>query len=387
VNDAALASSPDYVRLQVIDDIEYLLYRSIPIDVAIIRATEVDADGNASQDEEAVWLDTLAIAQAARASGGIVICQAKRIVAAGTIAPRRVTVPGCVIDFVAHTDDPASQHRQTAAAEFDSAYISARPPTVPDSADQASPSAGRPVRSAAAIPLSPRLSIARRAVRFLHTGDVVNLGTGIPGDAVGPALDEIGQASAVLLTLESGVYGGIPEGGVDFGISRYPSAIVPQSSQFDFYNGGGLDVAIMGLGQLDAEGNVNVSSLAGKRIGCGGFIDITQSARTVLFCFVFESKFGKFVTKLDEISFAASQARRLGQQVHYISDKSVFSLAADGGLSLDEIAAGVTVDSVLAAVPFEVAVSDRLTEMDPALFDPEVPAFELAQPRGVVANV
>lgn len=369
VNDAAKTFSPDYVESVSLAGREWLMYKSIPVDVAIIRATQVDSDGNASQDEEAVWLDTLAIAQAARASGGIVICQAKRIVPAASISPRRVTIPGCMIDVVVPVADPGQAHRQTAGTEFDSAYVSSRPLV------------STPENTPSDVSYSARLAIARRAVRYLREFDVVNLGTGIPGDAVGPALAEIGQQDGVLLTLESGVYGGIPAGGVDFGISSYPSAIIPQSSQFDFYNGGGLDVAIMGMGQVDADGNVNVSSLGGKRIGCGGFIDITQSAKTVLFCFPFDSKFPKFVERIDEVSFSASQARSLGQEIYFISDKAVFSLAPEGGLHLDEVAPSTTVEEILKSIPFEVSVPDVVPTMDPTLFLSRPSAWTLPPSR------
>jgi propionate CoA-transferase len=351
VNEAARAHSPDYVELMRVSGTDWLLYRSVSIDAAIIRATEVDEDGNCAQDEEAVWLDTLAIAQAARASGGIVLCQAKKVVPAGSIPPRRVTVPGNVVDVVSPVSDAARWHRQTHGAEFDPAFLGAA------TADQAG------------MPYSPRLAVARRAIRFLRQGDVVNLGTGIPGDAVGPALAEASEQDKVLLTLESGVYGGLPAGGVDFGIARSPSAIIPQSAQFDFYNGGGLDAAFMGLGQVDAAGNVNVSALGGKRIGCGGFIDITQSARRVYFCFLFEGKHPKFVPEVAEVSFSAGQALADGREVRYVSDRAVFTLTPRG-LRLDELAPGASVEEIRAAIPFDIQISAELSRMPDELFHP-----------------
>jgi propionate CoA-transferase len=360
VNEAARAHSPDYVERLRVGDADWLLYRSVPIDVAIIRATQVDEAGNCSQDEEAVWLDTLAIAQAARASGGIVLCQAKKVVPAGSIPPRQVTVPGNLVDIVSPVSDAARSHRQTHGAVFDPAYLGG---------------SGGQARAAATTPYSSRLAVARRAIRFLRKGDVVNLGTGIPGDAVGPALAEIGQQAEVLLTLESGVYGGVPAGGVDFGIAQAPSAIIPQSAQFDFYNGGGLDAALMGLGQVDAAGNVNVSALGGKRIGCGGFIDITQSARRVYFLFLFGGRHPKFVSRLDEVSFSADQATADGREVAYVSDRAVFSLTRYG-LRLEEIG-DISLDEIRAAVPFDFEVSRDLSPMPRELFKPEAPAWAL----------
>jgi propionate CoA-transferase len=363
VNDAAGANSPDYVEAMTIDGATWLLYKSVPIDVAIIRATQVDENGNCSQDEEAVWLDTLAIVQAARASGGIVLCQAKKVVPAGSIPPRQVTIPGNLVDIVSVVSDASRSHRQTHGAEFDPIYLG----RAGDAAAE---------RRAARPPYSPRLAVARRVIRFLCRGDVVNLGTGIPGDTVGPALEEIGAQADVLLTLESGVYGGVPAGGVDFGIAKSPSAIIPQSAQFDFYNGGGLDAAIMGLGQVDAAGNVNVSALGGKRIGCGGFIDITQSARRVYFCFLFTGKHPKFVTEVNEISFSAEQAMMNGQEVKYVSDKALFSLTPNG-LRLDEMSSKSSVAEIRASIPFEFEASDALSRMPDELFQPEAPQWTL----------
>jgi propionate CoA-transferase len=339
VNEAARRLAPDYVKRIELNGQDFLLYKAFPIDVGIIRATSVDESGNCSQEEEAVTLDALAIAQAAHNSGGIVICQAKRRVPPGTLAPKQVTVPGCLIDFVVLAPDPEHDHRQTDSAVFDPIYLT----SVRSS----------PVR--VAHPQDPtRAEIGRRAVRFLRPGDIVNIGTGIPGDAVGPALAEAGLLDTVTVTVESGTYDGIPAGGTDFGVAAGPSAIIPHAAQFDFYNGGGLDATFMGVGQVDCRGNVNVSRLGSRLTGCGGFIDITQSAKRVYFCFAFASPHQKFVQSVDHLTFSADQAQDRKQEVYYITERAVFQLKRSG-LQLVEVAPGFDpARDVLEYIPFHV---------------------------------
>lgn len=363
VNQPARERAPDYVSIERIDSQEFVFYRSFKIDVAIFRASSVDQDGNCSHEDEAVWLDSLAIAQAAHNSGGIVICQAKRLMPRGTIPPRQVTVPAALVDLVVEAPEPERQHRQTDGAFFDPVYVSA--------------ATGGDLPRA---PYSTRLAIGRRAIRFLHQGDVVNIGTGIPGDTVGPALAEAGLSNAITLTVESGVYGGVPAGGVDFGITRHPTAIIPHASQFDFYNGGGLDATFMGAGQVDKEGNVNVSRLGGRVIGAGGFIDITQSARLVCFCFTLEGRNEKLVESVEHLTFSADQARKNQQEVLYVTERAVFRLGK-AGLELIEIAPDIELDAVLTRIPFRVQVRQPLACMPADIFQERVSPFSLpAQP-------
>jgi propionate CoA-transferase len=367
VNQPAREHAPDYVSIETVDGQEFMLYRSFKIDVGIFRASAVDQDGNCSMDEEAVMLDALAIAESAHNSGGVVICQAKKLVARGAIAPRHVVVPGALVDLVVQAPDPERQHRQTDGAFFDERYISASSSTELPRAE-----------------FSNRLAIGRRAIRYLHQGDVVNIGTGIPGDSVGPALAEAGLSDKITLTVESGVYGGVPAGRVDFGITAHPTAIIPHASQFDFYNGGGLDATFMGAGQVDRHGNVNVSRLGGRIIGAGGFIDITQSASLVCFCFTLEGSHEKFVDRVDQLTFSAEQARRNNQRVLYVTERAVFQLESDG-LALIEIAPGLEVSAVLGQVPFAVNVREPLARMPEDIFKPTVASFDLlARPAGKI---
>ena len=359
VNDPAREHAPDYVAIQRIDDQDFMFYRRFAIDVGIFRASQVDQDGNCSLDEEAVTLDALAIAQAAHNAGGLVICQAKKLVARGAIAPRQVAVPGSLVDLVVQAPEPERQHRQSDGVYFDKKFISAS--------------------SGAELPraeFSNRLAIGRRAIRYLHHGDIVNIGTGIPGDSVGPALAEAGLSDAITLTVESGVYGGVPAGGVDFGITAHPTAIIPHASQFDFYNGGGLDATFMGAGEVDRTGNVNVSRLGGRVIGAGGFIDITQSARLVCFCFSLDGTRQKFVNEVEHLTFSADQARRNNQDVLYVTERAVFRLDS-GGLVLIEIAPGLEIKNVLEQIPFPVRVHEPVARMPEDIFRPTVAPFDL----------
>lgn len=381
VNARARASAPDYVELLEIDGRATMFYRSFPIDVGIIRATAVDEDGNCTLDEEAVVLDQLAIAQAAHNSGGIVICQARRVVARGSIHPKLVAVPGAVVDFVVVASEPDMHHRMTHSFAYDGGFTG----------DWRAAHASFPP-----LELAQRKVIGRRAVRELRRGDIVNIGTGIPGDTVGPILQEENLLDSVTLTVESGTYGGVPAGGVDFGIAANPVAIIPHASQFDFYDGGGLDITFMGAGQVDSEGNVNVSTLGSRTIGAGGFIDITQSARRIVFCFTFssgglvtvvedgrlrivqEGRHRKFVEQVDQITFSAAEARRLGQSVVYVTERAVFRLAASG-LELVEVAPGIDARrDVLEQMQARCSVAEPLSAMAAEIFADPPMALEVA---------
>lgn len=341
INERARLAADGYVGLVYVDREPWILYRSFPIDVGIIRATAIDPDGNCSGEEEAVHLDALAIAQAAHNSGGRVICQAKRMVGRGAIDPKNVAVPGCLIDIITISENPDSDHRQTDSAAFDPRFVSAGDVSFD---------------ALSALPPGERGAIGRRAITLLRPGDVVNIGTGIPGDTIGPAMAEAGMADSVTLTVESGVYGGIPQGATDFGIAVGPSAIIPHSAQFDFYGGGGLDITFMGVGQVDRHGNVNVSRFGGRVIGCGGFIDIVQSAKRVCFCFTFAGRNRKFVEAVEHQTFSAEQALAQGQQVFFVTERATFTLTPEG-LRLVDVPPGFDTDKdVLALLPFPVDV-------------------------------
>jgi len=228
--------------------------------------------------------------------------------------------------------------------------------------------------------------IGRRAALELFPGALVNLGTGIPGDAVGPVADGAGVAAEITLSIESGTAGGMPAGGGDFGVAQYPDSVIGHAEQFDYYNGGAVDLCYMGAGEIDKAGNVNVSKLGGRLTGCGGFIDITQPARKVVFCATFssgglritsgdgrlrilqEGRYPKFVREVAQITFSAEEALRRRQPVLYVTERAVFALT-DAGLRLIEVAPGIDVQrDVLAHLPFTPLLASPLPAMDAAIF-------------------
>ncbi|HEX3925874.1 MAG TPA: CoA-transferase [Streptosporangiaceae bacterium] len=362
------AAREDLVELVTLAGREWLFTRAFPVDVAIIRGTEADADGNLVMDGEGLLAEALSAAQAARNSGGIVLAQARHLVAAGSLDPRRVRVPGILVDAL--VIDPG---QRLSSATADDPYLTGR---------LRAPRAAR-----AAVPLSVRKVIARRAALELYRGDVINLGYGMP-DGVAAVLAEEGITDAVTLTVEQGHVGGIPAGGSDFGLCVNPVATLDAGHQFDWYDGGGLDAAVLSFAELDADGNVNVSQFGDRMPGVGGFINISQGARRLVFTGAFVAGRGayqvgdgaiglppdglpKLVKKVEQVSFASARARETGQDVCYVTERAVFRLTGDGP-ELTEIAPGLDVErDVLRCMGFTPRVSDRLTQMDERVFREE----------------
>ncbi|MBI5799701.1 MAG: acyl CoA:acetate/3-ketoacid CoA transferase [Verrucomicrobia bacterium] len=322
-----------------LDGKDWLRYRTFPVHVGLIRATTSDARGNLTLEREALIGEVLPIAQAARNHGGIVIAQVERVVE--RIAdPKAVRVPGMLVDFIVVSG--GAQHDQTFAEPFNEAYVTS---LGSDAAFQA-------------MPFSERKIIARRVLREIRAGDIVNLGIGVP-EAVATVAEETGRLAEFTLTLESGPVGGVPAGGLSFGCSAHPEAVVDQPSQFDFYDGGGLDIAVLGALEVDADGSVNVSAFGdGRFAGVGGFVNITQSAKRVVFACTFradglevdavdgamrikrEGAKAKFVKRVAQVCFHGPSAVARGQQVLYVTERAVFELRVDG-LHLLELAPGV----------------------------------------------
>lgn len=322
INDSARAvTAPDeYVELVEIDGKEYLFYKSFPIDVAIIRGTKIDPDGNISQEDDVTILDSLAIAQSVHNNGGIVIAQVKQIVERGDIPARLVNVPGVLVDYVMVTSNPAKYHKQTNSAievnmDLITGYASSEELT----------------KSILAHEVEPvRVRIGERGAKLVRDGDIINLGTGLPGDSIGRALAVSGKLAKVTLTVESGTYGGVPLGGVDFGCAIHPAAIISHPQQFDFYNGGGVDITYMGVGQVDGKGNINVSAFGGKAIGCGGFMDIVDGAKRICFLMIADSKHPKWVDEVDQLTFYGAAALDKGQEVYLASEHYMVQLTTEG---------------------------------------------------------
>ncbi|WP_418418929.1 acyl CoA:acetate/3-ketoacid CoA transferase [Blautia sp.] len=364
-------NAPDIVEVVQIGGEEYMRYKPIPLDYCIIRGTYVDENGNLTTDEEAMQLEVFSAVMACKKFGGKVIAQAKYKVAAGTLHCKRVTVPGIFIDAVVMCDNPEEDHRQTHSFAFDPAYCG---------------DIKVPVEASERLPLNVRKLIGRRALMELTMDDVLNVGTGIPNDVVGPILAEEGVQEDVTITVESGIYGGIPMGGVDFGIAKNNFALLRHDDQFDYYNGAGVDATFMGAGEIDADGNVNATRLGPNPTGAGGFIDITTNAKHVVFCSTFtgkglecsfednklhinkEGSIIKCVKKLQQISYNGNIARKKGQKMHYVTERAVFELRPEG-LTLIEIAPGIDLQTqVLDMMEFKPLISENLKEMDSAIY-------------------
>jgi len=342
----------ELVRLMEIDGDEYLFYKAFPIDVALIRATTADTDGNLTMEREALTLEALAIAMAARNSGGIVIAQVERVADAHSLSPRQVKVPGVMVDCVVVAEKP-EYHQQTFAEPYSAAF------------------AGEirvPMGHVTPMPLSERKIIARRAALELRPNAVVNLGIGMPEGVAAVAAEEH-VIDLITLTAEPGVIGGIPAGGLNFGAAVNTQAIIDQPYQFDFYDGGGLDIAFLGLAQADAEGNLNVSKFGPRLAGAGGFINISQNAKKVVFVGSFTANGErKFVRQVEHRTFSGREAFRRGQPVLYVTERCVFRLH-QRGLQLLEVAPGLDLQrDILAAMDFEPVIEGEIKTMDAALF-------------------
>ncbi len=359
-------TTEDLVKVVQFEGEEWLFWPRFTVNVSLVRGTTADGKGNITCEEEPAILEGIDIAQAARASGGIVIAQVKRLAQTGTLDPRQVRIPGTCVDYV--VVDP--QQKQTCLTEYEPAFCGAL---------------RMPLDALEPLPLDVRKVVARRAARELFPGAIVNLGYGIP-DGVAAVAAEEGLLDTLTLTVEQGIVGGRPASGVIFGVAYNPEAIISETSQFAFYDGGGLDLAFLGMAQLDGDGNVNASKVSGMLAGCGGFINITQNARKVVFCgtltakgvacavgegrltIVKEGSIKKLVERVDQITFSGAYAGRNGQKVLYVTERAVFELTREGVL-LREIAPGVDLQrDVLDQIEFTPLIAPDLKRMDADIF-------------------
>ena len=364
-------TTEDLVELVTLGGTECLLYKTFPIDIGIIRATSGDADGNLTMEREALTLEALAIAMAVRNSGGIVIAQVERVVESGSLNPRQVKVPGIMVDCVVVAKP--ENHWQTFATNYNPAFSS---------------EIRVRVSSLPAMEMSERKIIARRAAFELKPNSVVNLGIGMP-EGIAAVANEEKIIDLITLTAEPGVIGGIPASGLNFGAGTNTQAVIDQPYQFDFYDGGGLDMAFLGLAQVDARGDLNVSKFGPKLAGAGGFINISQNAKKVIFVGTFnagrlhvaieneklvildEGTARKFVQHVEHVTFSGPYAALREQQVLYVTERCVFALSPDG-LELREVAPGIDIErDILAQMDFKPTVNDTPEMMDARIFRQE----------------
>jgi propionate CoA-transferase len=359
----------DLVELITLNGREWLYYKPIPVDVAFLRGTTADEDGNVTMEHEAVFGEMLAMAQATRRYGGVVIVQVARLAKRGTLPPKEVKIPGMLVDLVVVDPDQF----QTYLTPFSPAY------------------AGElrvPLTEIQALPFEARKVIARRAAMELFPGAVCNLGAGISTGIANVAAEEV-ILDQIILTNEQGLIGGAPASAMDAGAAINYDAMVDQPYQFDFYDGGGLDLAFLSFAQVDARGCVNVSRFGGRIIGPGGFPNISQNAKKVIFSGTLtaggleiawpagrtvitrEGRHPKFIEPIEQITYNGDYGWERGQEILFITERAVFRRGPDG-LELVEAAPGVDLDrEIFANMAFRPSIAPDFKEMDPRLFRPE----------------
>jgi propionate CoA-transferase len=378
-NQAAKDSGKTVVELIELDGEEYLRYLPRKIDICFIRATSADEAGNLSIERESIRFDQLEMATATRNSGGIVVAQVERIVKRGTLNPHSVVIPGLLVDYVVQAD-PAHHRQCMIEADYHPEW---------------SGEARLPMTATGTTELTARKVCGRRAAFLLRDGYHVNLGIGIP-DSVSDVAAEEGLAGSISMSIEAGIYGGVPMGGLKICSAHNPECIISQVATFDIYDGGGIDLAVLGAAEVDRHGNVNVSKFAGRVVGPGGFVNISQSTGTVAFVGTFtaggnEYEIGagqlrivkdgrniKFKEQVEQITFSGEYAATKGKDVYYITERAVFKLVP-GGIELIEIAPGVDLErDILAQMEFTPLISPDLGLMDERIFTDAVMGLEIA---------
>ncbi len=360
-------TTEDRVEVLTVHGEDYLFYKALPLDVAFLRGTTADPEGNITMEREALTLEALAVATAVHNGGGLVIVQVQRVADTGSLSPREVKIPGVLVDCVVISEP--EHHWQTFGTAYSPAF---------------SGELRRVRTSTTPMPLNERKIIARRAAIELRLDSVVNLGIGLPEGVARVAAEEH-ILEYLTLTAEPGPMGGMPTSGLDFGSAVNAHAILDQPSQFDFYDGGGLDAAVLGMAQADRQGNVNVSRFGSRLAGSGGFINISQNAKKLVFAgtFVVPSRCRvqdgrlviaegavapKFLADVEQRTFSGEYAAAAGQPVLYVTERCVFQLTTDG-LELIEIAPWLDLEKdILAHIAFEPIMNGVPRLMDARIF-------------------
>ncbi|MBP7138445.1 MAG: acyl CoA:acetate/3-ketoacid CoA transferase [Syntrophaceae bacterium] len=360
-------TTEDLVERITFDGKEYLAYKTMPVSVVFLRGTTADMDGNITMEKEPLTLEMLPMAMAAKNSGGFVIVQVERIADRHALNPRHVKVPGILVDCVVVAKP--ENHRQTYSTYYNPAY---------------SGEFKVPTATVEPLPMDERKLVARRAAFELRPNMVVNLGIGMP-EGVANVANEEGIFDYLTLTAEAGSIGGIPSGGGDFGTATNMDFLNDMHAQFDYYDGGGLDLACLGLAQMDSHGNVNVSKFGPKLAGCGGFINITQNAKKIVFAGTFtaggtqlavengklkivqEGSLKKIVREVEQITFSGKTAQQGEQQVFYVTERCVFRLTREG-VELIEIAPGIDLEKDLLAQMEFKPIMKNVRPMDERIF-------------------
>jgi propionate CoA-transferase len=369
VNEAA---KDDLVELLTLNGEETLYFSGPPINIALIRGTTADAEGNISLERESLSLEILSLAMAARNSGGIVICQVERLAQLNSIDARHVRVPGFMVDCIVLAEPEF--HMQNFGEQYNPAL---------------SGEIRVPLETLSPLPLDEKKIILRRAAMELTSQAIVNLGVGL-ASGIGNIANEEKISDQIMLTVDPGIYGGVPLAGDGFGASLNYIASIDHATQFDFIDGGGIDIACLGFAECDGAGNVNASRFAGRVTGCGGFINISQKSKKVVFVGTFtsgglrtriddgklqivqEGKHRKFVDMVSQVTFSGKRAGREGHSVLYVTERCVFALREDG-LELTEVAPGIDLQKdILEQLPFK-----------PQVYDPKTMSSELFQSQAM----
>ncbi|MFZ2445069.1 MAG: CoA-transferase [Syntrophobacteraceae bacterium] len=367
-------SHEEHVRLMEIDGKEYLFYKAFPVNVAIVRGTSADENGNVSIEREAIALEFLCLALAAKGSGGKVIVQVERKVKAGSLHPMMVKLPRVAVDAIV-VAKPENHWQVPMAEQYNPALCG---------------EIRVPMSEVAPLSFDERKVVCRRCAMELIPNAVVNLGIGMP-PGVGVVCAEENINDLMIMTVEPGVVGGVPLGGLYFGSAINPEALIDHPLMFDFYDGGGLDLAVLGMAEMDQYGNVNVSKFGPRIAGAGGFINISQSAKKVVFCGTFtaggfeleigggrmkvlkEGRIQKLVQKVEHITFSGDYGRTSGQKIIYVTERAVFELRPEG-VTLVEIAPGIDLETeVLGQMAYRPIIAPDLKLMDSRIFEAKTP--------------